>query len=48
MFISSSLSKQLFLKRAIHTIARSPSQAVKSSGEAPVLVYDSPQFKRNV
>ena len=32
--------------RLIHTVARSPSQAIKATGESPVLVYDSPEFKR--
>ena len=30
--------------RLIHTIAKSPSKAI--GGEEPVLVYDSPEFKR--
>ena len=29
----------------LHTIARAPTQAVKQSGEAPVLVYESLEFK---
>ena len=32
--------------RLIHTVARSPSLAIKATGESPVLVYDSPEFKR--
>ncbi len=31
--------------RLVHTVARSPSQAIRATGESPVLVYDSAEFK---
>ena len=39
------LATTMFLRRSlIHTVARAPAAAI--SGESPVLVYDTPEFKR--
>ena len=46
LFSSSKLATSLFMRRSIHTIARAPASAIKETSESPVLVYDSPEFKR--
>ena len=46
LFSSRRLATSLFMRRSIHTIARSPASAVSATGEASVLVYDTPEFKR--
>ena len=45
MFSTRRLATSLLMRRSVHTVARSPSAAVKETGEAPVLVYDSPEFR---
>ena len=48
LFSSRRLATKFFLRRSIHTIARSPAAAVKEAGDSPVLVYDCPEFKRKL
>ena len=46
LFSSRKFATSLFMRRSVHTIARAPASAIRETSESPVLVYDSPEFKR--